>query len=290
MDIQKDVWSDLLAVGDRLAPRLRRAFLDAIAKLRGELTSSAVADLTGGAHPTAGELWQRIQELLEPTLREAVWAVVIGAGQLMVSRFPTSVQVQLPFDRTNPFAVDAVDSVVGDAVQDIANASQDAIQFILREGFTDGLTVDEMARRLRATIGLTDRYAQAVENYRNSLMDQEVSVGRANELADKYAQRLLSLRATTIARTETMRASGAGQHAAWQEAVERKLLEPERTRRMWVVTPDDRLCPLCEAVPDMNPDGVALNEPFQTPVGSLMYNPLHIQCRCVITLHFLEAA
>ncbi len=56
------------------------------------------------------------------------------------------------------------------------------------------------------------------------------------------------------------------------------------------MTPDDRLCPLCELVPDLNPDGVGLDEPFQTAAGPVMYPPAHPLCRCAVTLHFLKEA
>src|SRR6266566_159305 len=276
--IAKSFVDDLLALADQLAPKLRRAFLDAIAALRDELTPTTIADLLQGAHPTAIELWQRLQELLTPPMQDAILAGVVEVGGLTGEQFPPSVQIQFAFDRTNPFALDAVDTIVADAVRDIANASQDAIRLILRQGFTDGLTPDQMGRRLRANIGLTDRYAQAVENYRQSLLDQDTSVGRADALADAYARRLLNIRASAIARTESIRAMSAGQDALWASAVEQKLLDPQRTRRDWIVTEDDRLCPICEAIPDQNPDGVALGEPFQSDVGPLQYPPAHPLC------------
>jgi len=51
-----------------------------------------------------------------------------------------------------------------------------------------------------------------------------------------------------------------------------------------MVTPDDRLCEYCEAVPDMNPDGVPLGGQFQTPLGPVDGPTLHPQCRCIVYL------
>jgi len=274
VELEKGIYEDLLALADRFAPRLRRAFLDAIAQLRDNLPEQ----------PSGSAIWQRLQELLMPLVQRVVEALAIGAGARAIEQFPESVRVQLQFDLTNPFAVEAIDGVVTDAVREIANASQEAVQLVLREGFRDGLTPQEMARRLRGSLGLTQRYAQAVDTYRQGLLDQGVSVSRAGELADAYARRLLSLRATTIARTESIRAANAGQQAAWETAVNQKLLDPQ-ARRFWVVTDDDRLCPICEAIPDLNPDGVALTQPFRSAVGELDYPPAHVMCRCAITIH-----
>src|SRR6266550_8636058 len=107
--VAKSLVDDLLALADRLAPKLRRVFLDAIAALRDELTPTTIADLLHGAHPTALELWQRLQELLTPPMQDAILAGVVEAGGLTGEQFPPSVQVQLAFDRTNPFALEAVD-------------------------------------------------------------------------------------------------------------------------------------------------------------------------------------
>lgn len=272
----------LLALADRLAPGLRVAFLRAIEQLRRELTSTEVGNLIGGAHPTASELWHRLQALLDPAVREPITRLLTAAGTQALGELPESVQAQVRFDLTNPRAVEAVDTLVRASVQEIANASQDAVQTILKMGFQQGWTVDTMARRLRAVIGLTDRYATAVEKYREMLLGSQ-NAAKANELADAYARRLLRQRATTIARTESIRAMNAGQQAAWQDAIDQHLLAPD-VRQEWIVTDDDRLCPICEAIPALNPEGVPLGHPFQSPLGSLSGPPAHVACRCAVAI------
>lgn len=280
----------LLAIADALAPRFRKAFLEAVAELNDQLSTADIIEALGRGDIKALERaggWQVFGAKLEPALREAVLTAVTRAGDTAAGRLPASVRAQLTFDRTNPKALEAVDTVVRDAVADITNASKDAVELVIRQGFREGWTPQVMAKRLRDAIGLTERFAQAVENYRAGQLAQDVPQGRADELAAQYADRLLRLRATTIARTESIRAMNAGQQGAWLDAASQGLLDRSGTKRFWVVTPDDRLCPLCEAVPDMNPDGVGLDEPFQTESGAVMFPPLHVLCRCVATLHFL---
>jgi len=283
----------LLRVADLLAPKFRKAFLDAVKELDGQLATRDILDALARGDVRALEragAWRVFADALEPALREAVLEAVARGGDQAANLLPRSVQVQLTFDRTNPKAIEAVDTVVANALQDITNASKDAVVAVIRDGFTDGDTPQQMARSIRDAIGLTERFALAVEHYRDGLIDNGVAVGRANDLAETYSDRLLRLRATQIARTESIRAASAGQHGAWLDAASQGLLDRSGARRHWIVTPDDRLCPICEAIPDLNPDGVGLDEPFQTDVGPVMYPPAHPLCRCAVTLHIQKEA
>lgn len=284
---------DLLALADRLAPALRRAFLEAVAAFRDDLSLSALRDVAESHQIdllSGSDAWERFVSTLDAKLRTAVTAAVLGAGTQVIAGFPESIATQLRFDLGNPRAVDAIDIVVRDALQDIQSANVTGIAQVLQVGFNTGATPDQMARRIRASIGLTDRDTRAVENYRQGLLDSDVPPARAEQLGDDYAGRLLRQRATLIARTESIRAANAGQQSAWQDAASQQLLDAQNVRRSWVVTEDDRLCPLCEAVPDLNPDGVPLDQPFSTDLGLVLFPPLHPRCRCAIVLTHLEPA
>jgi len=67
------------------------------------------------------------------------------------------------------------------------------------------------------------------------------------------------------------------------------LIDAEQTVRVWIITPDDRLCDICEAIPTLNPDGVGLDEPFLTPEGPVDDPPAHPRCRCATGLEFTAA-
>lgn len=83
------------------------------------------------------------------------------------------------------------------------------------------------------------------------------------------------LRADKIARTETMRAVNAGQSEAWEAALDEGYLD-EGAMKVWIVTPDDRLCPECEA---MDGETVPVDEEFDGGDP-----PRHPNCRCVLSL------
>jgi len=76
----------------------------------------------------------------------------------------------------------------------------------------------------------------------------------------------------------TIRAANAGQVESWLQAQEQGLTGTMRER--WLVASDERLCPNCQSIPGMNPDGVAIGEMFATPYGPIMHPPAHPMCRC----------
>lgn len=107
-----------------------------------------------------------------------------------------------------------------------------------------------------------------------------------------YANRLLKFRADNIARTETMRALGAGQTEAYQQAIDRNEIDQSLITRFPVTAGDERVRPTHREVPGMNKEGRKWNEPFQTPFGPQMHAPYptEVNCRCHerIVVNFLK--
>jgi very-short-patch-repair endonuclease len=77
-------------------------------------------------------------------------------------------------------------------------------------------------------------------SYFQALIQEGTSRDRAQVLADRYAARRLRERAINIARTETLGALNKGQLELWDQAKRLKLIGT-RSRKEWIVTPDDRL-------------------------------------------------
>lgn len=283
-------WRAIHAVADRLVPSLRRAFLDAVARASASVTwSEVVAAMERGDFGLlqrigfSGTLGNELRATLRPVLDRAI----VGGGNATVQRMPASVQAVVRFDLTNPRAVEAVDQQVATVVRELVNVNHQAVQSVIRQGFTRGVAPRDMARQMRESIGLTPQYALAVDRYRAGLEEQGVSLGRQQQLAGAYAERLRRLRAVTVARTETIRAANAGQQAAWGTAVQERVLERD-VRQVWIVTPDDALCPICEGIEAQYPDGIPLGSMFQTPDGPVQGPPAHPNCRCALGLLYPE--
>ena len=165
----------------------------------------------------------------------------------------------------------------------MTEATKDAIRAIIERGFTEGLTPQQMGMEIRQIVGLTSRQAQAVLNFKGSLIANGVEGDLLTARVEKYAAAQLRYRGTMIARTETLTASNAGQRETWLQAREKGLL-PSSQKRGWVLTPDGRLCTvLCEP---MDGAEVGLDEPWTLSDGRSVMIPqqAHPDCRCAQAL------
>jgi len=200
----------------------------------------------------------------------------------------------LHFDLVNPEAVRWAAERSSRLIVGITDEVRAAIRSIIARSFTEGLTTKGSARLIRELIGLTDGYARAVLNLRLKMLanpgkklwagSTPIRVPKSGATwdflvrrAEQYAQRLLNLRARAIARTETIAASNEGQRQLWLQAQRRGLLSANEAKQ-WIVTPDDRLCPICEAI---NGEVQYIDQPFSVGV---MGPPAHALCRCTVGL------
>lgn len=219
---------------------------------------------------------------------------------------PPPAVIPLTYDPIAPAQVAAQQAAQSGWIKQVASTIEAVIDQDIRQGLSNGMTSDQIARVIKATVGLTPRQAAAVENFRRLLengdaaaLDRvlrdrrfDASVQRAvdggtlsqdkiDRMVDRYAERYQAHRAKIIARTETLRASNAGRAAAWAQFADRKGLDDSDVLRWWQTAHDERVCPVCSAIPLMNPDGVPMGEPYSTPIGSLMMPPEpHPSCRC----------
>lgn len=202
---------------------------------------------------------------------------------------PTVAQepIELDFFTTNPRATNWAAEHSGRLIVEIDGATRRAIQQIIADGFEQGLPPRVMARRIRPLVGLTSRQARAVSNLRERLATEGLGRGAIDRAAARYARRLHRGRVLNIARTETIDSASEGQRQLWLQAREQGLLTGTE-KREWIVTPDDRLCPICRR---MAGQVRGLEEPFDTGVfGRVMGPTAHPQCRCATGLVRGDAA
>lgn len=179
--------------------------------------------------------------------------------------------VAMPFNMVNPRAVKWAETRAAALVKEISEDTRAVIRSIVVDSFEKGVQPRTTARLIRATIGLTERDALAVARYRFELIEKGLDIDKALKQAEKYASELLQVRAETIARTETLRASNEGQKELWRQAEEMGLLD-RRMKQMWIATED--ACPECE---ELDGTTIGMDEDFDGP-------PLHPNCRCTIGL------
>jgi SPP1 gp7 family putative phage head morphogenesis protein len=146
------------------------------------------------------------------------------------------------FDRTNPRAQEWVDAHAAETIDGINETTRESIKDLIDHAFEGEFDVHDLADEVTELIGDPNR-------------------------------------AELIARTETLRASNEGQQEAWLQAVDVGLLTGTENRE-WIVTPDDRLCLICEP---MDGQTVALDEAFELEDGTKIdVPPAHPRCRCTM--------
>jgi len=270
----------LHAIADRLTPTMRRQFLEAIALAKGRIDIRALASaFDSRSYVRVAQVLEQanLAQDLGPILR-TVDRVFSAATAYTATELSSALGVPYSFDLTNPRAVAFLERYHLRLIREIDQGTREGIRQILLDSFNDGVPPLKAARRIREIIGLTERQSAAVATYERDLLADGMGKRAATAKADKYAAQLLKVRSEAIARTETIRSAAEGQQAAWQDAANRGVLDRENTLRVWITSPDDRLCDLCEP---MEGQEVGLDEPFTVGDGStVMTPPAHVQCRC----------
>lgn len=160
-------------------------------------------------------------------------------------------------------------------VTELAHEQRELLREQLEEAMKGNQTAPETARNLRQFIGLHSRQVAALERARARLVAQGFT---GDELAKKMArlsEKALRYRTLMIARTSL-------NQALQEDFLARTFagpIEPELLQKVWIVTPDDRLCPLCASMEGVV--AIPATESFDFH-GKKVVSPAfsHPNCRC----------
>jgi hypothetical protein len=86
----------------------------------------------------------------------------------------------------------------------------------------------------------------------------------------------------------TIDSLNAGVLEGWKEAERQGFLDTDEMGKKWIVTPDDRLCPICAPIPDQGV--IHIEEKFATSAGEKDAPTAHPHCRCAIAMGLLPLA
>lgn len=284
-------WRALHEAADRIEPRVRRAFLNAVSAMRDRINIGLLTDalelgdvdraLRAIQTTLPAHLLRDIQDALaELTQRAAVIAEAHAA-------------FTMSFTLVNEHAADWASRHAAELVTNISIDTRQTIRDLVTRSITEGIPPRVQARTIQQVVGLTERDALAVKR-RFDAMLEDAGLNRkliavAERQRDRYATKLLRVRAENIARTEAIKSANMGQQLLWEQAAAEGLLDPDAMRRVWIATPDGRVCPRCESL-----DGVTVTlfgefteaeetAPKSGPVTTLT-PALHPSCRCALGL------
>lgn len=294
-------------IARRFEPRVRRAFLRGLDRLRRRIDLAELRRAIAAGSDTLVEAAIAPDELAlllgASGYEDELVSAVRAAGASTARIVSGAVGLEFAFDEIDPVSVLWARSASATRVVAVADDVREAIRIIGATAQRFGLTVDQHARALFEVVGLPPNWTNAPANFAEEIRTGRVDYSRKLSAIDRarirkriadgtvdeafvadmertYAERLRRVRSRTIARTETMGAANFGQRTAWVQARREEVL-PATARRVWIVTPDDRLRPTHAAVPGMNPDGVEIDGGvYETPVGPSGGPPLEPNCRC----------
>lgn len=176
----------------------------------------------------------------------------------------------------------------------------------LREGGIVGLTSgqEQWQRNYAAEISSTDTQslrAALQRGLRDKRFDRDIRKAIATgepipaatqaKMLAQYRNASLKHRGVVISRNESIKALGASQHEAYQQAIDKGQIEADQIKRFWVTAGDERVRHTHRLIPGMNKEGRGWYEPFQTPTGPTMHAPSDeplCRCREKIRLNFFK--
>lgn len=197
--------------------------------------------------------------------------------------------IEYRFDRTDPLMQRMARTQAARLVTSIDESMRLAVRQVITRAFTNQISVDYTARRLRNVIGLHPRWALAVDKYFDRQYQRLLKEGltgpkameRAQMVTDTYRRRLIRARATMVARTEIQIAQNMGRQVAWTQSVTGGWVQGDSMKE-WVSTGRSAsgivTCDECRSMDGMK---VKWNQAF--PNGVMM-PPAHPHCRCTAVL------
>lgn len=228
--------------------------------------------------------WQEFIASLENSVPKLA-KQVSNSANISAKALPKKISINTTFESSDPRAIAWAQQRAGARISGITQESQKAVAEIIANGLNTKLNREQVIQQVREIVGLDSRQARALGNFfeKNLLalleegMTYEEAEKEALKLSKQYRERLLTQRATRIARTEIIAAANAGRMLSWQEADAQGLLPPGSVKR-WKTATDERTCPIC--APLHNKD-VSWDTVFTT--GDMM-PPAHPNCRCTAVI------
>lgn len=257
-------WAHVHRAADKYRPQVQALTAAAFEKGRAKASRLALkralehkseTDVLSIASGAITATQHALSKSLEPVLFDTMVASATATAKVLKRHLKISAALRsaapnpkikgFEFDATNPQAVEWIKQHAADTIDSISETTRQAIRDAVEAAFEDQFDVDQLAGEIEDVLG-------------------DGSGDRAEE----------------IARTETMRASNEGQQALWDQAVDDGLLTGTE-EQVWIVTPDDRLCPICEPLED---ERAPLDGTFTVDGEEIDGPPAHPNCRCVLGL------
>lgn len=305
-----------------MEPKLRKAFLDAIDRVRGSIRIGELERLVASGDVAGIVRYLQIDPSDFGGFAALQQEILNSAGLAYASNIKIrGANVRFGWDMRNPLAQAAAETISSRFITRETEAAKQAVRRYLSEAFSAGRGPRDIAldiagrvvqgRRQGGVVGLAEHQAQWVSNFRYyletgnpralqmTLRDKrfDATIRKGNLTKDqidkfvaRYSDRLLKHRAETIARTEMGFAVEQANQVSFQQAIDKAGVPVEFTYREWIHVPgkDQR-----DGHADLNRQRRYGNDTFTSVVGKYTAEMLHphqegvgaahvANCRCQV--------
>jgi len=200
-------------------------------------------------------------------------------------------------------------------VNKLGQNTRGALKNTLVRGFQNNIDRRTLANDFKKNIGLSAKQESAVRSYEQALRssskdairralrdkrsdsvveraiknDSKLSEEQINSLVNRYRLRSITFRAKQIAQNEALRSASIGQYYSVLQAVSDGVIKYEDFLRFWVHRDDPKTRNDHKSIPELNKNGVRIDEAFQTNLGPLLFprDPKGsaentVNCRCTV--------
>lgn len=301
---------------DKNLAKLARSPQDDLAKNIAETYRAWIDRLLGKSDASIDLINDTAKAIAEPIMRSFAY----GATQppLDSTDGKRGYHVDVDFDALNPAVRRHMADYALDRIVEISTAQREAIRGVLmNQSVLQGIGPRDAARSVREHIGLTSYQMGIVEGYRRELetlnpaalerklrdarfdrtvrkaieTDTPLTDEQIDRMVDAYHRRFLALRAQTIARTESIRATSYGALARAQDVLDQH--QDLEVVKRWIATEDERTRDTHRDLDGKEVTG--LLTPFKTTAGNEVRWPVDaespaaesVNCRCSLGFRFI---
>ena len=246
-------------------------------RLKKAFTPSVIRKIIGGVLPS--ELvklnMESMDELIDDNFLKEVETVMVNSANFVLD---TAEEKQ--FDMFRAAFLQALGGRRSFLMERYDDSFKAAFKIVER-GVASGLSVANIAERLRNVIGISSRQAVQLGNQGIRLLAAGVEPGEALNIVNRRGGQMAEFRRIAIGRTELNGAFNRGMELGVSQAVDEGLVSPQIVK-VWQTVGDAAVECICEP---LNGEEAKLNEEFAVPEigGTVSGPPVHVNCRCSLT-------
>ena len=229
---------------------------------------------------TVAPLQQTIEQAFAP-LRAAIQQGVKKNVDYFTRYLPKAGKVNgtvvVQFDVLNPRIIDAVRELDTRIVKSLADDTRAGIMTAVEQGLRDGKHPRDIAKQIKASVGITPKQEQNAQKYEAKLRDAgNLTESQIEKRVAAYRKNAVQNNATVTARTAALDAMKLGQKLTWDDAIAKGIVDGDKLTKTWKGVLDERERPTHVAMQNQT---VPYNSPYSN--GQMIPGDTEFNCRCI---------